>query len=87
VRLLTIHGAKGLEAPLVLDAGHRRRIAIKAETMGVLVDWPGESDEAPSALPFWPAKVRPPACVAVDALAAEQAGPPARRAQRPVCGA
>ena len=41
VRLLTIHGAKGLEAHsvLLLDTDTR---AQKAETMGALVDWPGE---------------------------------------------
>ena len=44
VRLLTIHGAKGLEADTVLlldtDAAPAR-----AETMGVLVDWPGEAPQ------------------------------------------
>lgn len=43
VRLLTVHGAKGLEAELVLlldtDAP-----APKAQTMGVLLDWPGEAE-------------------------------------------
>ncbi|HCX80450.1 MAG: DNA helicase UvrD [Curvibacter sp. RIFCSPHIGHO2_12_FULL_63_18] len=70
VRLLTIHGAKGLEAPLVLmldtdgEAG-------KTETMGVLVDWPGE-DPHPRRFVFLASESRPPACV-VDALAHEQA--------------
>ena len=41
VRLLTVHGAKGLEAHsvLLLDTDTRGQ---KAETMGALVDWPGE---------------------------------------------
>ncbi|MCZ8251528.1 MAG: UvrD-helicase domain-containing protein [Hylemonella sp.] len=42
VQLLTVHGAKGLEAELVLlldtDAPPQR-----AQTMGVLLDWPGEA--------------------------------------------
>jgi ATP-dependent helicase/nuclease subunit A len=48
VRLLTVHGAKGLEADTVLlldtDSG-----SPAAETMGVLIDWPGE---APAPLRF-----------------------------------
>ncbi|TAH11449.1 MAG: DNA helicase UvrD [Curvibacter sp.] len=70
VRLLTIHGAKGLEAPLVLildtdgEAG-------KTETMGVLVDWPGEAPH-PQRFVFLASESRPPACV-VDTLAHEQA--------------
>ncbi len=42
VRLLTIHGAKGLEADavLLLDTDTVER---NAQTMGVLVDWPGEA--------------------------------------------
>ncbi|MBS0610408.1 MAG: UvrD-helicase domain-containing protein, partial [Proteobacteria bacterium] len=41
VRLLTVHGAKGLEAHsvLLLDTDARPK---SAETMGALVDWPGE---------------------------------------------
>jgi len=70
VRLLTIHGAKGLEAPLVLlldtDAAPP-----KAETMGVLVQWPGESP-APQRFLFLASETRPPAC-AVAVLADEQA--------------
>lgn len=70
VRLLTIHGAKGLEAPLVLlldtDAAEPR-----AESMGTLVDWPGEASY-PRRFVFLASETRPPACV-VDALAAEQA--------------
>jgi ATP-dependent helicase/nuclease subunit A len=70
VRLLTVHGAKGLEATLVLlldtDAA-----ASKAETMGVLVEWPGES-AAPERLVFLVSETRPPACT-VDAVRTEQA--------------
>ena len=70
VRLLTIHGAKGLEAPLVLmldtdgEAG-------KAETMGVLVDWPGEAAH-PQRFVFLASESHPPVDVAA-ALAQEQA--------------
>lgn len=70
VRLLTVHGAKGLEAPLVLMLDTDAE-APKAETMGVLVEWPGE-DEAPRRFAFLASESRPPACTA-DALAAEQA--------------
>jgi ATP-dependent helicase/nuclease subunit A len=68
VRLLTVHGAKGLEAPLVLMLDTDAE-APKAETMGVLVEWPGE-DEAPQRFTFLASESRPPACT-VDALAAE----------------
>ncbi|MDF1483986.1 UvrD-helicase domain-containing protein [Ramlibacter sp. H39-3-26] len=70
VRLLTVHGAKGLEAPLVLlldtDAAPPR-----AETMGVLVDWPGELP-APRRFAFIASESQPPACCEA-LLAAEQA--------------
>ncbi len=70
VRLLTVHGAKGLEASLVLlldtDAA-----ASKAETMGVLVEWPGES-AAPERLVFLASETRPPACSA-EAVRTEHA--------------
>lgn len=69
VRLLTIHGAKGLEAPLVLlldtDAPPAR-----AESMGMLVDWPGEA-AAPLSLVFLASESRPPPC-ALAALEAER---------------
>jgi ATP-dependent helicase/nuclease subunit A len=69
VQLLTIHGAKGLEAPVVLlldtDAELQR-----AESMGVLVDWPGEAS-TPTRFVFMASESRPPAC-AIDALAQEQ---------------
>lgn len=69
VRLLTIHGAKGLEAHTVLmldtDSGSAR-----PESMGVLVDWPGE-DPLPRRFVFLASEKSPPAC-AVDALQQEQ---------------
>jgi ATP-dependent helicase/nuclease subunit A len=70
VRLLTVHGAKGLEAHtvLLLDTDARPP---KGEAMGVLVDWPGE-DSAPRRLVFLVSEKRPPPCAA-DLLAHEQA--------------
>jgi ATP-dependent helicase/nuclease subunit A len=70
VRLLTVHGAKGLEAPLVmlLDTD---TLPARAETMGVLVDWPGEASY-PQRFSFMASESRPPACT-MQALAAEQA--------------
>jgi len=69
VRLLTIHGAKGLEASAVLlldtDAPERN-----AETMGVLLDWPGE-DAWPKKFVFLTSESNPPACV-VPTLDAER---------------
>nr|WP_315228654.1 UvrD-helicase domain-containing protein [uncultured Albidiferax sp.] len=70
VRLLTVHGAKGLEAALVLLLDTDSPPG-KAETMGVLVDWPGEA-EVPVRLVFLASESNPPACV-VDVLAIEQA--------------
>ena len=60
VRLLTIHGAKGLEAKLVLllDTDTPER---NADTMGVLVDWPGEA-AWPSKFIFLVSESQPPAC-------------------------
>jgi ATP-dependent helicase/nuclease subunit A len=69
VRLLTIHGAKGLEAHTVLmldtDTGSAR-----PESMGVLVDWPGE-DPLPRRFVFLASEKSPPACV-IDVLRMEQ---------------
>ena len=70
VRLLTIHGAKGLEAPLVLMLDTDAREP-NAQTMDALVDWPGEA-AYPRRFVFLASETRPPACVA-DALATEQA--------------
>ena len=68
VRLLTVHGAKGLEAHsvLLLDTDARGK---KAETMAVLVDWPGEQ-ALPRRFIFLASESRPPAS-AQDTLAAE----------------
>jgi ATP-dependent helicase/nuclease subunit A len=70
VRLLTVHGAKGLEAGVVLlldtDSAPSR-----PESMGALCEWPGEAP-APWRFAFLASETRPPAC-SVDALAVEQA--------------
>ena len=69
VRLLTIHGAKGLEASLVLllDADAPPP---NAQSMGVLIDWPGQA-AAPERFVFLASESTPPWC-ARDALLAEQ---------------
>ena len=69
VRLLTIHGAKGLEAEavLLLDTDTPPR---NADSMGVLVDWPGEAAE-PRKFVFLLSESCPPDC-ARETLAAEQ---------------
>ena len=70
VRLLTIHGAKGLEAQavLLLDLDTAER---NAASMSVLVDWPGEA-LTPQKFVFLISESAPPAC-AKQTLAAEQA--------------
>ena len=70
VRLLTVHGAKGLEAPLVLLLDTDNAPA-RPETMGALCEWPGEAP-APWRFAFLASETRPPACSA-EALAVEQA--------------
>ena len=69
VRLLTIHGAKGLEAHtvLLLDTDAK---SPNPESMGVLVDWPGEA-AAPLRFVFLASEKSPPACAA-GVLAIEQ---------------
>ena len=69
VRLLTIHGAKGLEADAVvlLDTDTPQRAA---DTMGALIDWPGHAAR-PARLVFLASERRPPAC-AVDLLEMER---------------
>ncbi len=68
VRLLTVHGAKGLEAPVVLlldtDSGPPA-----AETMGVVVEWPGDAP-APWRFSFIASETKPPPCNE-EALAVE----------------
>jgi ATP-dependent helicase/nuclease subunit A len=69
VRLLTIHGAKGLEADAVvlLDTDTPERAA---DTMGALIDWPGHAAR-PARLVFLASERRPPACAA-DLLEVER---------------
>ena len=69
VRLLTIHGAKGLEADavLLLDTDTAPR---GADSMSVLVDWPGEA-LAPHKFVFLISESAPPAC-ATETLVQEQ---------------
>ena len=69
VRLLTIHGAKGLEAEavLLLDTDTAER---NLDSMSVLVDWPGEA-LTPQKFVFLISESTPPAC-AKQALAVEQ---------------
>jgi ATP-dependent helicase/nuclease subunit A len=70
VNLLTVHGAKGLEARIVLvldtDAP-----APRAESMGVIVEWPGEAP-APWRFSFVASESNPPPCSA-QALEVERA--------------
>ena len=70
VRLLTVHGAKGLEAPVVvlLDTDG---LPSRPESMGALCEWPGEAP-APWRFAFLASETRPPACNA-EALQVEQA--------------
>jgi ATP-dependent helicase/nuclease subunit A len=69
VRLLTVHGAKGLEAPVVLlldtDGAPPR-----AESMGTLCEWPAGAP-APWRFAFLASEARAPACSA-DAVGVEQ---------------
>ena len=60
VKLLTIHGAKGLEAEVVLllDTDTKER---NADTMGILVDWPAERTE-PAKFVFLASESHPPFC-------------------------
>ena len=70
VRLLTVHGAKGLEADhvVLLDCDAKPP---KAVSMGVLVVWPG-ADPAPRRFVFLASEKRPSAC-ATDDLRIERA--------------
>ncbi len=69
VQLLTVHGAKGLEASLVmlLDADAP---AQRSQTMSVLLDWPGQ-DEQPRGFVFLASENRVPPS-AQDAFRREQ---------------
>ncbi len=68
VRLMTVHGAKGLEAHtvLLLDSNTSAK---RAKSLDVLVDWPGES-AAPQTFAFLRSEATAPQCVAA-ALAHE----------------
>ena len=70
VRLLTVHGAKGLEAGIVVMLDTDSAPA-RPESMGALCEWPGEAP-SPWRFAFLASETRPPACN-VDALAVEQA--------------
>jgi ATP-dependent helicase/nuclease subunit A len=70
VRLLTVHGAKGLEAGVVVMLDTDNAPA-RPESMGALCEWPGEAP-APWRFAFLASETRPPACNA-EALAVEQA--------------
>jgi ATP-dependent helicase/nuclease subunit A len=69
VQLLTVHGAKGLEAHtvLMLDANAQ---AEKSRSMDVLIDWPAEQ-AAPTTFAFLASESAPPVCVK-EALEHEQ---------------
>ena len=62
VRLLTVHGAKGLESPLVvlLDTDSEPP---RADSMGTLVQWPGQTAH-PTRFVFLASGARPPPCAA-----------------------
>lgn len=70
VRLLTVHGAKGLEADevLLLDT---QAAPPRAATMGALIDWPGQA-RAPHQFVFLTHESRPPPS-ARELMAHEQA--------------
>ncbi len=70
VRLLTVHGAKGLEASVVLLLD-TDGLPPRAESMGVVVEWPGEAP-APWRFAFIASETHPPACSA-EAIEVEKA--------------
>ncbi|MDB5873787.1 MAG: addA [Ramlibacter sp.] len=70
VRLLTVHGAKGLEAPVVLMLDTDGPPP-KADSMSVIVEWPGEAP-TPWRFAFLASETRPPAC-STEALDVEMA--------------
>ena len=59
VRILTIHGAKGLEAPVVFVADAAARPEGR-DTHGALVDWPAEAERPRLMLPVPPREHRDP---------------------------
>ena len=68
VQLLTVHGAKGLEAPMVLMLDCDSE-SPKSTSMGVLVQWPGQ-DDFPRRFVFLASESTPPPCCE-DLLAQE----------------
>jgi ATP-dependent helicase/nuclease subunit A len=70
VQLLTVHGAKGLEAHTVLMLDTNAQ-AEKPRSMDVLIDWPAQQ-AAPTTFAFLASESAPPLCVQ-DALQHEQA--------------
>jgi ATP-dependent helicase/nuclease subunit A len=70
VQLLTVHGAKGLEAPWVLMLDCDSESPTSA-SMGVLVQWPGQ-DDFPRRFVFLASESTPPPCCE-DLLAEEMA--------------
>ena len=68
VQLLTVHGAKGLEAPVVLMLDCDSE-SPKSTSMGVLVQWPGQ-DDFPRRFVFLASESTPPPCCE-DLLAQE----------------
>jgi ATP-dependent helicase/nuclease subunit A len=68
--LLTVHGAKGLEAAIVLLLD-TDGLPSRPESMGALCEWPGEAP-APWRFAFLASETRPPACNA-EALGVEHA--------------
>ena len=70
VQLLTVHGAKGLEAPWVLMLDCDSESPTSA-SMGVLVQWPGQ-DDFPRRFVFLASESAPPPCCE-DLLAEEMA--------------
>lgn len=71
VRLLTIHGAKGLEAHTVLMLD-TEAAPPRPDSMGVLVDWPGEA-ERPQRFVFLASEKNPPTCAQALLTAEQQA--------------
>ena len=74
VQLLTVHGAKGLEAPCVLLLDTDAKPS-NPPTMGVLIDWPG-TQAAPQALVFLPSEKT--GCPSAQALLAHEQAARAR---------
>ena len=68
VQLLTVHGAKGLEAPMVLMLDCDSE-SPKSASVGVLVQWPGQ-DDFPRRFVFLASESTPPPCCE-DLLAQE----------------